>query len=213
MNAIAMDQSGYDGVLARSGLGAVGMSEVPALTATADSFAGMIAAIALRSDRQAFAALFNHFAPRVKSYMLRLGSPPELAEELAQEALLSVWRKAHAFDPAKAAASTWIFTIARNLRIDGLRRDRRSDPVDDPSEAPEAQLAPEALVASAESEARVRHALLSLPVEQAEVVRLSFFSEKPHSEIAADLSLPLGTVKSRLRLAMGRLREMLGDLV
>ncbi|HEY1749977.1 MAG TPA: sigma-70 family RNA polymerase sigma factor [Caulobacteraceae bacterium] len=177
----------------------------------AQRFAELIGRVA-GADRTAFADLFGHFAPRVKSYLLRLGAAPALAEELAQETLLAVWRKAAGFDPAKAAASTWIFTIARNLRIDAARRERRGDVADDPSDAPEAEPAPDARLAAAQSEGRIRHALTALPPEQAEVVRLSFFSDKPHSEIAEQLGLPLGTVKSRLRLAMGRLRESLGDL-
>jgi RNA polymerase sigma-70 factor (ECF subfamily) len=176
------------------------------------SFAEMIGAIAARSDKSAFAALFGHFAPRVKSYMLRLGAPPQLAEDLAQETLLTVWRKAGAFDPSKAAPSTWIFTIARNLRIDVARRQQRGEPAPDASDEPEPDLAPDAALETTQSEARVRSALLTLPPEQAEVVRLSFFSDRPHSEIAEALGLPLGTVKSRLRLAMGRLRDLLGDL-
>ena len=134
-------------------------------------------------------------------------------EELApKETLLTVWRRAGAFDRTKAAPSTWIFTIARNLRIDAARRVRRSDPTEDPSDAPDAEPAPDAALAAAQSEGRIRTALAALPPEQAEVVRLSFFSDKPHSEIAEELKLPLGTVKSRLRLAMGRLRDLLGDL-
>jgi RNA polymerase sigma-70 factor (ECF subfamily) len=148
----------------------------------------------------------------VKSYLLRLGAPPELAEELAQETLLNVWRKAAAFDPGKAAVSTWVFTIARNLRIDAFRRAARVEPAEDPSEAPEPDIAPDAALVAAQSEVRVRHALLSLPPEQAEVIRQSYFSDKPHAQIAEELALPLGTVKSRLRLAMGHLRELLGDL-
>jgi RNA polymerase sigma-70 factor (ECF subfamily) len=173
---------------------------------------GYVTAIAQRADREAFAALFEHFAPRVKSYMMRLGSAAEAAEELAQETLLSVWRKAAAFDPAKAAASTWIFTIARNLRIDALRRIRPLDALDDPAAQPEAPAAPDAAVAAVQDEARIALAIGALPGEQAEVIRLSFFSDKPHSEIAEQLGLPLGTVKSRLRLAMTRLRAQLADL-
>ena len=188
------------------------MNDAPLATPPLAAFADLIAAIAARGDRAAFAGLFGHFAPRVKSYMLRMGATPQQAEELAQETLLTVWRKAAAFDPAKAAASTWIFTIARNLRIDALRRERRPDPEPDPSETPDADPTPDAALVATQSEGRVRHALLSLPAEQAEVIRLSFFSDKPHSEIAAELGLPLGTVKSRMRLAMGRLRDLLGDL-
>ncbi len=180
--------------------------------ATKEGFADLIAAIADHADRSAFARLFAHFAPRVKSYMLRLGAEPPHAEELAQETLLVVWRKAAAFDRGKAAPSTWVFTIARNLRIDAVRRTRRGAAIDDPSDAPEAEPAPDAALAAAQSEGRVRHALLKLPPEQAEVIRQSYFSDKPHAEIAQELNLPLGTVKSRLRLAMGRLRDLLGDL-
>lgn len=210
MNAIAIDQGDY----LRGGWPARPAGSMSGAASSAgQGFADMIGAIAANADRTAFAALFGHFAPRVKSYMLRLGAEPQLAEELAQETLLAVWRKAAAFDPSKAAASTWIFTIARNLRIDAARRDRRgADPVEDASDAPDPERTPDDILAATQSESRVRDALLTLPPEQAEVVRLSFFSDKPHSEIAEELKLPLGTVKSRLRLAMGRLREQLGDL-
>ena len=171
----------------------------------------MIVAIARDADRQAFADLFSHFAPRVKSYLLRLGAASETAEELAQETLLCVWRKAASFDPDRAAASTWIFTIARNLRIDGLRRERRPLTPDDPVDAPPAPPSADAAIVALQDETRVKAAIAALPGEQAQVIHLSFFSDKPHAEIAVELGLPLGTVKSRLRLAMGRLRALLGD--
>jgi len=176
-----------------------------------DSLAAAIVAIAQRQDREAFALLFKHFAPRVKSYLLRLGAPPEMAEELAQESLLTVWRRAGAYNPAVAAASTWIFTIARNLRIDLARRAARAVQVQDPLEdlAPEAT--PDAALLAVQDEARIRRAMATLPDDQAKVIRLAFFADKPHSEIARDLGLPLGTVKSRLRLAMARLRALLDD--
>ena len=175
-----------------------------------DDAGALIQAIAARGDRTAFAALFEHFAPRVKSYLLRLGVPAAAAEELAQETLLLVWRKAAQFDPARAGASTWIFTIARNLRIDALRRDRPL-PQADPTDA-EPQAGPEAELSCAQREARLRTALGALPAEQAEIVRLSYFSEEPQTAIAERLGVPLGTVKSRLRLALGRLRGLLEDL-
>jgi RNA polymerase sigma-70 factor (ECF subfamily) len=206
MNAIAFDPS-----RSRQAVRAQPSAAAPRMSAP-QGFAEMIHAIATRGDRGAFAALFGHFAPRVKSYMLRLGAEPQLAEELAQETLLTVWRKAAAFDPAKAAPSTWIFTIARNLRIDAARRGRRGEPADDPSDVADADPTPDEALAAVQSEARVRQALLALPLDQAEVVRLSYFSDKPHSEIADELRLPLGTVKSRLRLAMRRLRDLLADL-
>lgn len=170
----------------------------------------LLGRVAEMRDRAAFAALFAHFAPRIKAYLLRLGAPPALAEDLAQEALLSLWRKAHLFDPAKASAATWLFTIARNLRIDTIRRERR--PELEPADfMPEAELAADDGLALADDEARLRAALKDLPADQIQVVELSFFADKPHSEIAAQLDIPLGTVKSRLRLAMARLKRIMGE--
>ena len=211
---MAFDQAGYHsgGWTPARPLAAHPVTDMSTPRTAPSGFADMIGAIAAHADREAFASLFGHFAPRVKSYMLRLGAEPAQAEELAQETMLSVWRKAAAFDRAKAAPSTWIFTIARNLRIDAARRGRRGDPAPDPSDEPDAARTPDAVLAATQSEHRIRAALSALPAEQAEVVRLSFFSDKPHSEIAEALQLPLGTVKSRLRLAMGRLRDLLGDL-
>jgi len=172
---------------------------------------GLIEAIAAHSDRAAFATLFAHFAPRVKSYMMRLGAAPDVAEELAQETLLTVWRRAAAYDASRAAVSTWVFTIARNLRIDLARREgRRTRPEDPSDEAPPPET-PDGLLTAAQDGARIAAALATLPPEQIEVVRMAFFADRPHSEIAAGLGLPLGTVKSRLRLAMARLRTSLGD--
>jgi RNA polymerase sigma-70 factor (ECF subfamily) len=170
-----------------------------------------IVSIAERGDREAFASLFSHFAPRVKSYLMRLGAPQEAAEELAQETLLTVWRRAAAFDPDRAAASTWIFTIARNLRIDLSRREARVTSPDDPSQYDPGPAAPDEALSAVEDEGRIGRALATLPREQAQVITLAFFADKPHSEIAKDLGLPLGTVKSRLRLAMGRLRGALAE--
>ncbi len=174
-------------------------------------FAAQVIAIAEHADRKAFATLFGHFAPRIKAYLMRLGASSAVAEELAQEAMLTVWRKAGYFDPRKAQASTWIFTIARNLRIDALRRENHPEPQPEdfaldmsvPADAEERAI-------SAQHEKRLRLAIATLPPDQAEVVTLSFFADKPHVDICRDLGIPLGTVKSRLRLAMGRLRAALG---
>ena len=176
-------------------------------------FNRMIQDIAARGDREAFAALFKHFAPRLKTFLMRSGLTATAAEEVAQETMLSVWRKASYFDPAKAGAATWIFTIARNLKIDALRRDRPvaqlpSDADETPDDAPDG----EALVLTAEREAGVRVALSALSQEQAHIVRLSFFQDKPHAQIAEELGIPLGTAKSRVRLALSRLRTLLDDL-
>jgi len=166
--------------------------------------------VAQMRDRAAFAALFDHFAPRIKSYLMRLGAPAAQAEDLAQEAMLSLWRKAHLFDPAKASAATWLFTIARNLRIDAIRREKRPelDPQDfQPEAGPDADDA----ITLANDEVRLREALKDLPPDQAAVIEQSFFADKPHSQIADELGIPLGTVKSRLRLAMARLKSALGN--
>lgn len=159
-------------------------------------------------DRQAFALAFSRYAGRVKSYLMRLGASPAAAEDLAQDAMVSVWRRAASFDPAKARASTWIFVIARNAWIDRLRREKvelayRSG-LDDGEESIEER--PDESAERGQIEERVRAALGSLSEDQREVVQLSFFEDRPHSEIAKRLDLPLGTVKSRLRLALIKLR-------
>jgi RNA polymerase sigma-70 factor (ECF subfamily) len=170
----------------------------------------LLARVAGARDRAAFAALFAHFAPRVKAYLIRLGATPALAEDLAQEAMLNLWRKAHLFDSAKASAATWLFTIARNLRIDAIRREKRPEP-DAQDLMPEPLADAEAGLERTGQEGRLRLALKTLPPDQVQVVELSFFADKPHSQIAAELGIPLGTVKSRLRLAMARLRSALGE--
>lgn len=172
----------------------------------------MMVAISERKDRAAFSQLFEHFAPRVKAYLMRHGANNETAEELAQETLLRVWRKAHLFDPAVAAPSTWIFRIARNLRIDRIRRERRPefDP-EDPALVREADPAADHQIQTNQEGARVRAAIDLLPPDQKKAIMLSFFEDKPHSEIADELGLPLGTVKSRIRLAFARVRQTLGD--
>jgi RNA polymerase sigma-70 factor (ECF subfamily) len=178
-----------------------------------DSPADWIAAIAARQDRTAFAALFGYYAPRIKAMLMRGGTAAEAAEDLAQEALVTVWRKSAIFDPARASASAWIYTIARNLRIDRLRTDRRAM-LYAASEIPAQQEPerPDGALDAAQRQHRVRTAPDQLPADQLRVVQLSFFEGRAHGDIAAALDLPLGTVKSRLRLAMGRLHHLLGDL-
>jgi len=181
-------------------------SELPA------DMTALLATVGAKRDRAAFEILFVYFAPRVKNYLLRLGANAALADDLAQEAMLTVWRKAEMFDPAKASASTWIFTVARNLRIDAIRRERRPeiDP-NDPAFVPGEEPQPDDRMARDGEDARLRDALTKLSADQAQVVQMSFFADKPHSQIARELGLPLGTVKSRLRLAMARIKAVLGD--
>lgn len=178
---------------------------------SAEELIGLIDAVARKQDRNAFARLFGYFAPRVKSFLMRSGLEDAAAEEVAQEVMIAVWRKASYFDPHKAGASTWVFTIARNQRIDRLRRkrSRTADNLLDPSDEPDMPPSGEDIAIVAEREQGVRKALESLPIDQSTIVRLSFFAEKPHAQIAQELGIPLGTVKSRVRLALNRLRTLL----
>ncbi len=172
-------------------------------------------ALGAAGDRQAFALLFRHFAPRVKAYLLRSGCAAALAEELAQETMISVWRHAASFDARRAAVSTWVFTIARNLQIDQHRRRHGIEETSDEGlvdDRPASGAQPDEAALAGERETRVRAALERLSPEQATIVRLSFFEDIAHASIASQLHLPLGTVKSRIRLAMARLRSLLDDI-
>lgn len=186
--------------------------ESRAVTGAAEEYGRLIEAVAATRDRDAFARLFEHFAPRLKAYLMRAGAPPGAAEDFAQDAMLTVWRKADLFDPRRASAATWIFTIARNRRLDALRRESRPLPVPEMSLAPEEPEQPDAQLSEAEEAARLNAAMTDLSPEQLEVLRLAFFQGDAHSEIARKLNLPLGTVKSRIRKAMIKLRIALQPL-
>jgi RNA polymerase sigma-70 factor (ECF subfamily) len=176
-------------------------------------WADLIGRIAAHGDRDAFRLLFEHFAPRVKGLMLKAGASSEEAEEIAQDTLLAVWRKAAQFDPASAGAA-WIFTIARNLRIDAVRRSARSgvavpdaelEYLADPADSQETQ------ISKRDDTARIAAAISRLSNEQSAAIRMSFVEDRPHSEIAEALRIPLGTVKSRIRLATNRLKDLLEE--
>ncbi len=173
----------------------------------------LMSAIAETRDREAFARLFDHFAPRVKAYMRRLGTEPAAAEDLVQDVMLTVWRRAGQFDASKAGVATWIFTIARNRRIDIIRHERRPAPdLNDPALVPDREPEADAVVEKMQHGLRLRLAVAELPEEQARLLELAYFEDKSHSVIADELDLPLGTVKSRIRLAMKKLRSQLAEL-
>lgn len=173
-----------------------------------DRFALLAKRVAAQRDRAAFIELFDYFAPRINAYLQRLGMKQGLAEDLAQDVMLTLWQKAHLFDPAKSSLSTWLFRVARNRRIDVLRRDRSGmiDP-HDPIFVPSTPESPETGMDAAKRDARVRIAMAELPGEQLDLVRLAFFDGLSHTEIAEQTGQPLGTVKSRIRLAFARLRK------
>ncbi len=175
-----------------------------------ERFADLMQAIAARQDRQAFAEVFSYYGPRVKGYMLRLGAGDALGEELAQEVMITVWRKAHLFDRTQASVSTWIFRIARNKRIDVARRLNRPelDP-EDPALLPEAPPSADDALSALEQEERVRVVLAELPSEQLSLLQQAFYEGLSHREIAERNGLPLGTVKSRIRLAFTKMRARL----
>lgn len=173
----------------------------------------LLARIGAHQDKAAFVQLFEEYGPRVKAFMMKKGAGEAQAEDLIQDVMLTVWNKAKLYDPAKASVATWLFTIARNRRIDGMRKDRRLEfDHNDPELVTEPEDQSDHLAHASLIGANVREALNQLPEEQAQIVRLSFYEEFSHSEIAARLNMPLGTVKSRVRLAMEKLRTMLGEL-
>ena len=171
----------------------------------------MLAAIAGTRDRQAFARFFNWFAPRIKGQLLAAGAPPATADELVQEVMLTVWRKAGQFDPTRGAASTWLYAMTRNAWINHARGRRPTEPeldLDDGRAAAEAPT-PEIAAAAAQWRGALRGALASLPEEQVAVLRGCYFAGRSLREEAEARNLPLGTVKTRARLALERLRGML----
>jgi RNA polymerase sigma-70 factor, ECF subfamily len=176
----------------------------------ASEFAACISRIANDRDQVAFEFLFRYFAPRIKSYCLKLGADGSAAEEITQEAMVSIWRNAGQFDPSKAAPSTWIFTIARNLVIDRFRKSRRPQfDLNDPALVPEDQLPPDRLIEQTELQENIRQIMDALSSNERNVLMLSFFENLSHFEISRRLSLPVGTVKSRIRLAFGKIRSKL----
>jgi len=177
-------------------------------------FSRLLERIAGERDRTAFAELYTYFAPRLKGYLRRRGSDGAQAEELVQDVMLTVWRKAGLYDRSQANVSTWIFTIARNRRIDALRRERRPDfDPHDPAFVQDGEPAPDDVLAARQDSAMLRGAIEAIPDEQGDLLRMAFYEDKSHSVIADELGLPLGTVKSRIRLALAKLRRSIEEEV
>lgn len=175
---------------------------------TEQDWAALLLRVRDDADRGAFALLFRHFAPRIKAFLRKSGANEPLAEECAQEVMATIWHKAHMFDPKRASVATWVFTIARNRRIDALRKSRRPEPEELPwGPEPEPDQA-DAMVLQQESR-RLGEALAQLPEKQRSLIERAYFGDLSHSEIAAETGLPLGTIKSRIRLALERLRHQM----
>ena len=177
-------------------------------TAKKADFRALLKAVGDKKDKDAFVQIFEYFAPRIKSFLMKSGASPEQADELAQETMLTIWNKAKSYKPEAAAPSTWIFTIARNKRIDSLRKVKHyivddADPLLIEDETP----GPRHDTLQNEEADIMAEALKKLPEEQAELIKKSFFEDKSHVEIAKETGIPLGTVKSRIRLALQRLEK------
>ena len=169
-------------------------------------WANCIILISTKKDEEAFSNLFSHFAPRIKSFLMKSGADATTAEECAQDTMVTVWHKAYLFDPTRAAASTWIFTIARNKRIDLARRNNRPEPEDLPWGSDPEPDASDVIMMQQET-TLLTEAVKNLPLKQRSIVERAFYADLSHQEIAEETGLPLGTIKSRIRLALQRLRH------
>ena len=174
--------------------------------ASNEEWVALVSRVREHKDRMAFSALFRHFAPRVKAFLMKSGAGEALAEECTQEVMATLWTKAHMFDPSRASVSTWVFTIARNRKIDALRRQRRPEPEDLPW-GPEAEPDQVDVMTLQQESEKLAKAIAELPEKQRELIERAYFGDLSHSEIAEETGLPLGTIKSRIRLALERLRH------
>ena len=171
-----------------------------------NTWAEHLSQIQLHQDQKAFAELFSYFGPRVKAFLIKSGASPSMAEECTQEVMATLWHKAHLFDPSRASVATWIFTIARNKKIDALRKQRRPEP-EDLQWGPESEPEASDILALQQEANQLTLAMTVLPSQQRDLIKKAYFGELSHSEIAAETGLPLGTIKSRLRLALSKLRQ------
>ena len=169
-------------------------------------FTALMIAVRDRHDKAAFATLFQHFAPRVKGFLMKSGTDSALAEDCAQDVMAVLWNKAAQYDPARASVATWVFTIARNRRIDVARKARRPEP-EALDWGPEIEPDQADIYEAGQETARLLAAMADLPEKQRALIQRAFYGDLSHSEIAAETGLPLGTIKSRIRLALDRLRQ------
>lgn len=184
------------------------------VTHTKDTFSEQtvwMLAVRDHKDRAAFAALFDHFAPRLKGFIMRSGTSSQQAEEIVQDVMLTIWRKAAMFDPHRAQVSAWIYQIARNRQIDIARKENRPMPEElkeEPGSEPDASQ-----ILGVEQETNhLKRALANLKPEQRHIIEKAYLGEMTHQEISLETGLPLGTIKSRIRLGLDRLRHELEDL-
>jgi len=206
-NAVLMVSAQYAPRAMKRSLGKVQVAKTTKIREQDEQYwLSLIVRVRDDQDKKAFADLFRHFAPRIKGFLMKSGSSDTLAEEVAQDVMATVWQKARLFDPARASVATWIFTIARNRKIDILRKQRRPEPEDLPW-GPAAEPDQEDTLALQQDTARLRAAIAELPEKQRDLVKHAYFGELSHSEIATETGLPLGTIKSRIRLALDRLRH------
>jgi RNA polymerase sigma-70 factor (ECF subfamily) len=178
----------------------------------ANNWSNCIKKLSEDRDVDAFRELFNYFSPRIKSFLLKSGGSVSQAEECMQEAMASVWQKAHMFDPTKASAATWIFTIARNKQLDAIRKIRRPEPEDLPWMESKQDDPSESLILQ-EEQKNLAFAVSKLPKKQRILIEKAFYGDLSHSKISELTDLPLGTVKSRIRLSIERLRKELGKQI
>lgn len=179
-----------------------------------DPWAENVRRVAANRDRAAFQELYKHFTPMIRAFLLKsmgAGANRSEAEEITQEVLIKVWNKAASFNSSKASVNTWIFTIARNTRIDFIRRNDRNErkiAIEDIWHEPES---PEPLVDLQQRRAEqvIKQAMATLPDEQVQVLFKAFMEGKSHNEVAEELGLPLGTVKSRIRLALNKMQILI----
>jgi len=178
-----------------------------------DCLAQWLSSVAVNKDKKSFGHLFDHLAPKVKGFLRKNGTAEDVLDDVTQEVMIKIWRYAGHFDQTKGKVTTWVFTIARNARIDLIRKENRPEPdINDPVLVKENPRGSDDILLAKQNSTRISEAIDELPNEQQEILKYAFFEEKSHAEIAAQTGLPLGTVKSRIRLAFQRLKKTLTEL-